>query len=86
MNMNPSTITVIFDGQVLRPESPLDLEPNTRYVVTIQPQPETATGNAWDVLRRYAGTIDAPSDWSMEHDHYLYSTPKRYSDNPDDAV
>jgi len=27
-------ITVVFDGQVLRPEKPLDLNPNTR-VITI---------------------------------------------------
>jgi len=30
------TLTVVFDGQVLRPESPLNLQPNTRYLVTIQ--------------------------------------------------
>lgn len=35
-----------------------------------------AGGNAWDVLEALIGTIDAPSDWSSEHDHYLYSTPK----------
>ena len=31
----------------------------------------------WDVLERLAGTVDAPPDWSSEHDHYLYGTPKR---------
>jgi hypothetical protein len=32
--------------------------------------------SAWDVLENAIGTIDAPPDWSEEHDHYLYGTPK----------
>lgn len=30
------TITAIFDGTVLRLESPVDLEPDTRYLVTVE--------------------------------------------------
>ncbi|MDB9435337.1 hypothetical protein PN450_00555 [Dolichospermum lemmermannii CS-548] len=33
-------------------------------------------GNAWDVLEALTGTIEAPSDWSSQHNHYLYGTPK----------
>ncbi|MBE9012400.1 hypothetical protein IQ250_19565 [Pseudanabaenaceae cyanobacterium LEGE 13415] len=33
--------------------------------------------NAWDVLESLMGTIEAPADWSSEHDHYLYGTPKQ---------
>jgi predicted RNase H-like HicB family nuclease len=33
-------------------------------------------GNAWDVLETLTGTIEAPSDWSSQHNHYLYGTPK----------
>ncbi|MBS3028597.1 MAG: hypothetical protein HCA25_16340 [Dolichospermum sp. DET50] len=33
-------------------------------------------GNAWDVLEALTGTIEAPSDWSSQHDHYLYGNPK----------
>ncbi len=29
------TILVVYDGQVFRPETLLDLEANTRYLVTI---------------------------------------------------
>ena len=36
-----------------------------------------AEGNAWDVLETLTGTIEAPSDWSSQHDHYLYGTPKQ---------
>lgn len=74
---NTTTISVVFDGEVLRPEIPLDLEPNTRYVITIQPEaPNGLEGDAWSVLEHYAGTIDAPPDWSSEHDYYLYESPK----------
>lgn len=79
MSMNVATITVVFDGEVLRPEAPLDLELNARYVITIQPEPTFQ--DAWDVLERYAGTVDAPADWSIEHDHYLYGTPKRHAND-----
>jgi hypothetical protein len=69
-------ITVVFDGQVLRPETPLDLKPNTRYVITIQESAAKTEENAWDVLEKMTGTIEAPADWSINHDHYLYETPK----------
>ena len=31
------TVTVVFDDGVLKPDTPLDLEPNVRYRVTIEP-------------------------------------------------
>ena len=76
------TLTAVFDGNVLRPDSPLNLEPNTRYTITIQAATQPVTeGNAWDVLEAMTGTIEAPSDWSSEHDHYLYGTPKHQPDS-----
>jgi hypothetical protein len=79
----PQTIVVVYDGQVLRPEEPLDLEVNARYSVTIEPvAPEEDQRTAWDVLDELTGTIEAPPDWSAELDHYLYGTPKRHG-NPD---
>ena len=41
-----------------------------------QPLPE---GGAWDLLERTAGSVEMPSDWASEHDHYLYGRPKRSS-------
>jgi hypothetical protein len=35
------------------------------------------TADAFAVLEDLAGSIEAPTDWSLEHDHYLYGTPKR---------
>jgi hypothetical protein len=37
--------------------------------------------NAWDILEELAGTIEAPLDWSKEHNHYLYGTPKQEVEN-----
>ena len=75
------TLTAVFDGHVLHPDSPLDLEPNTRYVITIQTAPlSTPARDAWDVLETLTGTVEAPSNWASEHDHYLYGTPKRQQD------
>ena len=72
------TLTAVFDGDVLRPDSPLDLEPNTRYVITIESVKQSvASGDAWDVLEAMTGTVEVAGDWSSEHEHYLYGTPKR---------
>jgi len=71
-------VTAVFDGRALHPDTPLDLEPNTRYVITVQDTASAIiTGNAWDTLEALAGTIEAESDWAGEHDHYLYGTPER---------
>ncbi len=59
------TVTAVFDGQVLRPEVPLDLELNARYLVTIQDEngaPKSRPplkGTPGKDLLRFAGTIPA---------------------------
>ncbi len=76
------TLTATFDGQALWPESPLDLEMNGRYMILVEavPSVDGEEGDVWDLLETLAGTVDAPSDWAAEHDHYLYGTPKRHSE------
>ena len=77
------TVVAVFDGNVLRPETSLDLEPNSRYQLTIEPldqESDGIEGNAWGALARLSGSIEVPSDWSVEHDYYLYGTPKRHMD------
>lgn len=72
-------IQAVFDGETLRPTAPLDLEPNTRYSISIELPTSKAgdAGNAWDELEVLAGSVEAPQDWAEQHDHYLYGTPKR---------
>jgi hypothetical protein len=77
------TITVIYDGQVLRPETTVDLEINARYRVTLEELvPPAQAGNAWDVLESMTGCVEGPVDWAAEHDHYLYGTAKRKPEHP----
>ncbi|NJN21621.1 MAG: DUF2281 domain-containing protein [Leptolyngbya sp. RL_3_1] len=47
------------------------------FVETLRWQPLQTANNAWDVLESLTGTVEAPADWSDEHDHYLCGTPKR---------
>jgi hypothetical protein len=47
------------------------------FVETLRQQHIETSGNAWDILESLTGTVEAPADWSAEHDHYLYGTPKR---------
>jgi hypothetical protein len=79
MSDEVTTVTVVFDGEVFRPETPLELEPNTRYIAIIRPEEavENGAGNVWDLLARHAGTVEAPPDWASEHDHYIYGTARQ---------
>ncbi|MGC8638994.1 MAG: hypothetical protein ACP5XB_03840 [Isosphaeraceae bacterium] len=39
---------------------------------------QSGTGTTcWDILENLTGRIEAPTDWSAEHDHYLYGLPRR---------
>ena len=58
-------------------ELPDDLQQQVlEFVETLRQQHRQTAGNAWDVLESLTGTVEAPADWSAEHDHYLYGTPK----------
>ena len=72
-------LSVTFDGAVLTPDKPLKLVPHKRYLITIVPEEVPTVANVWDLLEDLTGTVEAPEDWSAEHDHYLYGTPKSQS-------
>jgi hypothetical protein len=56
---------------------PNDLQQQVlKFVLSLRQQNPQATGDAWDILESLTGTVSAPADWSAEHDHYLYGTPK----------
>jgi len=46
------------------------------FIATLRQQHSQISNDAWDVLESLTGTVEAPADWSAEHDHYLYGTPK----------
>lgn len=47
-------------------------------IVLTKTEPEK---NAWELLEDMAGSMEAPEDWSQEHDHYLYGTSKQCTEN-----
>lgn len=73
------TLTVTFDGQVLCPEEPVDLEPYVQYVVTIErkeEKPQVPSNRAFRRILERATNLGI-SDLARQHDHYLYGTEKR---------
>jgi hypothetical protein len=73
------TFDATYDGNVLKPDSPLSLEPNTRVRVTVEEvQSGTGVGEPHSFLR-FAKLLklEGPEDWSENIDHYLYGVEKR---------
>ncbi len=71
------TIEAIFDGEVLRPETSLALEPNTRVRITIEtvePSPPKAK-SFLDTARSL--NVDGPPDWASNIEDYLYGGESR---------
>jgi len=75
--METITIKATYDGSVFKALEPLELEAGDEYILTIEKEPRRTPENAIDFLIKKAGTISGPSDFSEEHDHYLYGTAKK---------
>ena len=66
------TFEAVFDGEVFHPNHKLDLTPNIHYILVVHEKPQKADLlNTWDILDNLTGLIEAPEDWSLEHDRYL---------------
>jgi len=66
------SIEAVFDGEVLRPDEPLELQPNTRVRLTID-KLATETHQPLSFLRTARSlNLQGPSDWSERIDEYLY--------------
>lgn len=66
------TIEAVFDGSVLRPDEPLELEPNTRVRIVIE---EVLTnGQEPPSVLDVASSLNlhGPPDWATNIDRYLY--------------
>ena len=61
-----------FDGQVLRPDEPLALLPNTRVVVTIETLEECSASPQSFLKTARSLNLEGPPDWSTRLDEYLY--------------
>lgn len=72
--MSSSIIAKVADRMADLPD---ELQQQVLMFVATLRQQQQANDNAWDVLESMIGTVEAPADWSAEHDHYLYGTPKQ---------
>jgi hypothetical protein len=71
--MSGSIITKVIEEIHNLPD---DLQQKILQFVTTLRQQHLQASNAWDVLESLTGTVEAPADWSVEHDHSLYGTAK----------
>jgi len=73
------TIEAIFDGVVLRPETALALEPNTRVRLTLEVVTPAQAGTSTFLQTARDLRLSGPADWSANLENYLYGD----SDQPD---
>lgn len=70
-----TVVYATFDGEVLRPEGPVSIEPNTRVRVTIETQTGGKPGATSFLKTARSLKIEGPPDWSERFDDYLYGEP-----------
>lgn len=67
-----TTLFATFDGEVLRPELPIRLAPNTRVRLTVETD-DTESAESYSFLDTAEGlNLEGPSDWSERLEDYLY--------------
>lgn len=77
------TVNATFDGEVFRPDEPVDLESNTKVRLLIEETPKKRLkleimpkkpgGEPYGAFKYLASLkLDGPSDWSENLDEYLY--------------
>ncbi len=67
-----TTVFATFDGEVLRPEGPVTLAPNTRVRVTIETTVADESKSSSFLRTARALNLGGPSDWSERLEEYLY--------------
>jgi hypothetical protein len=65
-----------YDGRVIVPDGPLSLPIGEKIQLRVETLPDEP-GPFADLAKFAADLPDSPGDLSLEHDHYLYGTPKR---------
>jgi hypothetical protein len=66
------TIEAVYDGVVLRPDTTLPLEPNTRVRLTMEVLSATSLPQASFLETAKSLKLSGPADWSANVDQYLY--------------
>jgi hypothetical protein len=60
------------DREKMRPDGPIQLEPNTRVRITIEPAPTSAQDSESFLRVARSLNLEGPRDWSSRLDEYLY--------------
>jgi hypothetical protein len=64
-----------YDGRVIVPDEPVSLPIGQKLQLRVETSAESQPQFA--ELKKFAADLpDSPGDLSMQHDHYLYGTPK----------
>ena len=66
------TIEAIYDGQVIRPDAPLTLEPNTRVRITVTPVKPVRVKKDSFLATARSMKLKGPTDLAENLDDYLY--------------
>lgn len=66
------TIDAVYDGAVLRPDTALPLEPNTRVRVTVEVLPIAPPPPMSFLDTALSLKLEGPPDWATNLDKYLY--------------
>ncbi len=68
------SITAIVENDTIK--LPMHVPDGTRVDITLPEKTEAEPPGKW--MLKYAGIADdLPADAALQHDHYLYGTPKR---------
>ena len=74
------TIEAVYDGEVLRPDEPLELQPNTRVRLTIDKLAPETRGPRSFLRAARSLNLQGPPDWSERIEEYLYEEQKDAQD------
>ena len=66
------TVTATFVGEVLRPDEPIGLDPNTKVRITIEASEPPAEKTLSFLDTAASLNLEGPSDWSERFEEYLY--------------
>lgn len=79
-----TTLRARFDGKVIVPVGPVDLPVDREFTFHVDVEAPQSPGksSAQRLAEKLAARSNSnlPADFSAQHDHYLYGTPKR--ENP----
>ncbi|MGF1601785.1 MAG: antitoxin family protein [Thermosynechococcaceae cyanobacterium] len=69
------TLEAVFDGKVLLPGEPLELQEGARVRITVEPLDEQAIEAPTSFLKTALSLkLEGPPDWSEKIDEYLYGS------------